>query len=443
MVTAANSGRGLVDRWRNTLALRPGLKAVIHNTGWLMFDRMIRLLLGLFVGAWVARFLGPAQFGTLAYVVAFIAIFQAIAKLGADSIVVRDIVHAPEKAGHTLGTLFALRLFAGLIGWVVAILVVTITNPDDNQLILLTAIVGATVVFQAADTIDLWFQSQSQSRRTVLSKLAAYGLANGLKVILILAGASLTAFAFTIMLEFLLAAIGLFVAYRRFPTRDRWTFTSGFVRHILSQSWPFLLSSLSIIIYMRIDQIMLKSIRGEHELGIYAAALPLSQLWQAIPITLATSLAPYVARKKLEGPEAYEQSLLYVFRLVGGLSLGASIVTALSAPFIIPFLYGPTYAAAIDVLIIHVFSNVFIALGVAQGLWAANDPAGGRVMFVKTLCGGAASIAINIIVIPRWGAMGAAMTAVIAQFLAAVLSNVALAPTILHLQLGIKKKHNR
>ena len=77
---------------RQRLAGRVNLHAVIHNSGWLMFDKLVRMLLGLVVGAWVARYLGPESFGELAYVLAYVAFFQAIANLGIDGIIVREDV---------------------------------------------------------------------------------------------------------------------------------------------------------------------------------------------------------------------------------------------------------------------------------------------------------------------------------------------------------------
>src|ERR1700744_44346 len=91
---------------RARLAAQGPLRAIVANTGWLVFDRVIRVLIGLTVGAWIARYLGPAGSGELSYVVAFIALFQAAANLGADAIVVRDIARAPERAADILGTAF-------------------------------------------------------------------------------------------------------------------------------------------------------------------------------------------------------------------------------------------------------------------------------------------------------------------------------------------------
>lgn len=171
---------------RHRLAGRVNLHVIIHNSGWLLFDKLVRILLGLLVGAWVARYLGPANFGELAYVLAYIAFFQAIANLGADGIIVRDIARDKNAAPQVLGTAFTLRLGVGLACWLAAIGGMAWSNGFDDPSVSLTALAGGTLIFQAADTIDLWFQSQSQSRRTVVAKLIAYLVSNGVKVGLIL-----------------------------------------------------------------------------------------------------------------------------------------------------------------------------------------------------------------------------------------------------------------
>ncbi len=84
-------------------------------------------------------------------------------------------------------------------------------RPGDTDTLTLTAVVSGTVIFQAADTIDLWFQSQTQSRRTVVAKAIAYVLNSMLKIGLILVKAPLLYFAVAGLVEFVLAAVALSV----------------------------------------------------------------------------------------------------------------------------------------------------------------------------------------------------------------------------------------
>jgi O-antigen/teichoic acid export membrane protein len=433
----------VVGRWQATrdsagrLLRNEAFVRIAANTSWLLGDRLVRAALGFIVGAWVARYLGPERFGHFAFVLTFIAFFQAVANLGADSIVVRDIARDPAAAPRVLGAALRLRVTSGMLCWALAVALTAAFNPRDHDTIIMTAIIGGVMVFQAVDTIDLWFQSQTQSRRTVIAKLTAYAATSGLKVALILAQAPLVWFAAATLFDFAAAALALGITYRSYPTAQRWAFDAATAREMLAQSWPFLLSGLAITVYMRIDLIMLKVFSGVHEVGIYAAALPISQLWQMVPMTLAISFGPHIARQKLLGELAYQNAMITVFRLFGGLALAAAIMTAIVAPVLLPLVYGPQFSPSIKVLQIHVFTNVFVAVGVAQSLWIANERRG-RMLLIQTFAGAVAAIVGNWWAIPIWGAEGAAAVSVVSFATSAMLSNILLAPKLFIMQLGLK-----
>ena len=268
--------------------------------------------------------LGPAQFGLLAYVIAFIALFQAVANLSNDAIVVRDITQDRSAASEILGTLLAMRVSAGIVCWAAVVASVAFFSPGDRQVLWMTVVVGGVLVFQAADSVDLWFQSQSQSRRTVVAKLSAYLVSSGMKVLLILANAPLEAFVFVTAFDALASAGGLWVAYRHMPTSSAWRRSAPRAHSLLAESWPFILSGVSIAAYSRVDQILVKELLGDRSLGIYAAALPLAQFWQVIPVILETSLAPFIARFKQADEAGYRRALVLVF----GVSLDLGVTKA-------------------------------------------------------------------------------------------------------------------
>lgn len=409
--------------------------SIINNSGWLLLDKLIRLLLGLLVGAWVARYLGPSQYGELAYALAYIAFFQAIATLGLDGIVVRDVCNMPENANKLLGSTLFLRLASGIICWLSAIAGMALINGVDSRSVVLTALAGGALVFQAADTVDLWFQSQSQVKRTVLAKLTAYVISNGIKVVLIFSEAPLAYFAAVMAFDALAAATGLVLSYKLYPCKERWVAVNATARALLREGWPFMLSGISVIAYMRIDQIMIREMMGESALGIYAAVLPLAVLGQIIPVTLATSLAPFVARKKTEGEEAYWAALGYIFQgfaLIGWLS---SLVTILFADYAVGLLFGEKYQAGAAVLAVYSLTSIFISLGVAQWLWSLNERKA-KFFLYKTLAGGAVCVVGNFLVIPRFGLVGVACVAVLSQFVSVMLTNLLIAPRVLKLQIS-------
>lgn len=426
--------RWLPSMLRDKIVGRQNLHAVIANSGWLLFDKFVRLLLGVVVSAWVARYLGPTQFGQLAYILAYVAFFQAIATLGADGIIVRDIARKPEDAAKILGTAIVFRGLTGVFCWVIAILGIAIFSNGDSKQIIMTAIVGGILVFQAVDTIDLWFQSQSQSRRTVVAKLVAYFLSNSIKVILIISKAPLVAFAIVMLIDAITAAIGLCIAYQYFPTQERWHSIRQQGIQLIRESWPFMLSGLSVMIYMRIDQIMLKNMLGDKDLGIYAAALPLSTVWYFIPMTLYTSLAPYITRKKQESEAVYMQTLSRIFRLFAGLGILITIPIMFLSEFLVSFLYGEGYTQSAEILRIHVIANIFVSLGVAQGLWIINEGKS-KITMYRTIIGAVLCIIGNAIFIPVFGVIASAFITVISQFFSTVLLNAFFAPKIMKMQI--------
>jgi O-antigen/teichoic acid export membrane protein len=396
------------------LAGREQLQQAIGNSSWLLFDRLVRLVIGLTVGAWVARYLGPALFGKLAYALSFIAFFQVVTTLQADGFIVRDLAQKRREPALILGTAFWLRLAVGALCWLAASALILVTHPEDPELCLVTMVLGGTMLFQAADTVDLWFQSQSQSRRTVLAKFVAYLLSNGVKVALLVAKAPLVALAAVTTLEAAALAAALACAYRRRQTDGRWRAGMAQAKELLHLCWPFMASSLMITVYLRIDQIMLKEMLGEKQLGIFAAALPFSQVWSVIPSTIVLSLAPLVARQMGEDPGRYREMLVKIFRFFAIVALVVSAATALLSPWIVGILYGPQYAASASILSVHVFVNLFAFQGLAQSLWVVNENVRGVTLF-GTFLAAIIGVVANLWFIRSFGTIGAAYAVLVAQ----------------------------
>jgi len=406
--------RYLPDILREWLEASPHLQRAIGNTGWLLFDRVLRMLIGVTVGAWVARYLGPARFGELAYVIAFIAFFQVMAGLEADGFIVRDLARNHGETDVILGTSLRLRIVSGIVCWLAAITLMYLLHPEDGRLSTLVTIVGATLVFQASDTVDLWFESQSQSKRTAIAKLVPYLFSNGVRVILLLSKASLIAFAGVICLESAALAVALVAAYRRFPTDGRWRADMAQAKKLLHLCWPFIASGVMITAYMRIDQIMLKEMLGERELGIYAVALTLVQAWNIIPATLVASLAPFVARKKSRGEPEYQDALVIIFRFFALVAFMGAGLTAVLSPWIVALLYGAEFRSSAVVLSTLIFVIVFVFQGMAQTLWVINNNV--RIAnLIGTSLAALISIGANFVLISRFGIMGAVFSYLLAQ----------------------------
>jgi O-antigen/teichoic acid export membrane protein len=131
-----------------------GVRRYGINTAWLFSEQILRLIAGFFVGVWVARYLGPEKFGLFSYALAFVFIFQGIAKLGLDGIVVRDLVQEPEKRDVYLGTSFWLKLLGGIITFLIITIILVIQSlltshflPLTSHLLPLTFSLKQTFIF--------------------------------------------------------------------------------------------------------------------------------------------------------------------------------------------------------------------------------------------------------------------------------------------------------
>ncbi|MFO0053873.1 MAG: flippase [Dolichospermum sp.] len=399
------------------------LRKIIANTGWLFADRILRMGVGLFVGVWVARYLGVQQFGVFNYATAFVALFSTLSTLGLDAIVVRSIVREPEKRAEILGTAFWLKLFGGVTALVLAVGSIIVVRHDDQLTISLVAILSSVGIFQAFDTIDLWFQSQVQSKYTVIAKNTAFVITALVKVALISFHAPLIAFAWAGLGEVSLGAIGLIISYRvRGYSPWLWPWSSPLAKTLLKESWPLILSGLAIMVYMRIDQIMLGQMVGDKAVGLYSAATRISEVWYFIPMAIASSVSPAIYAAKEVSEALYYQRIKQLIRMLVLISLVISVPMSLMSGKLITILFGNGYAEAGKILAIHIWASLFVFMGVATSPWFIAEGLT-EFSFHRTLIGAVVNVVLNFLLIPSYGGIGAAIATVIAYAIAAFLAN--------------------
>jgi O-antigen/teichoic acid export membrane protein len=403
------------------IAHQPNLVKIVDNIGWLFLDRILRLGVGLIVGVWVARYLGPEQFGLLNYAAAFVTLFGAIAGLGLNGIVVRDLVKEPEAANTTLGTAFVLQLLGGLVAFFLVVGIISWLRPEDALTKTIVAILGFTLVLKASEVIKYWFESQVRSRYAVWVENSIFILMAAVRVALILDKAPLIAFVWMALVEAALVALGLFGIYvMQGGTLHRWSLRAARAKTLLKDSWPLALSGIAIMIYMRIDQIMLGDMIGEEAVGIYSAALRISEIWYMIPMIIVASLFPAIIESKKNSESLYQERMQKLLDLMATISILIAIVVTFSADWLILLLYGYDYAKAAGVLKIHIWTCVFVFLGVASGKWFLVEGLQ-RLAFYRTAIAACLNGVLNIFLISEYGVLGAAVATLCAQIFAAYL----------------------
>ncbi|MEO0836664.1 MAG: flippase, partial [Cyanobacteria bacterium J06642_3] len=311
--------------------LSPGLRKIISSIGWLTIERLVMMLLSLFVGIYVVRYLGPDDYGKLSYSISFAGLFNAIAGLGLNQIVIRNLVKEKQSTQEILGTAFVLRLISSLVTVLIISICIWSFN-SDPQIRWMTLIIAVGLVFDAFDTIDFWFQSQVLSRPMAIVRSAKLILTATIKLLFIVGQYPLIAFAWVYMSEMILKAIGMaWVYYLHHQSIFRWRVNWSKAKELLQDSWPLILSSVMIIIYMRIDQVMLGNLANNEAVGNYAAAVKFSEICYFLPTAICSSVFPAIIRAKQKSKQEYDTKLQQLYDLMAWLSLGVAIPMTLFA----------------------------------------------------------------------------------------------------------------
>ena len=409
----------LSARIADVLRRRPGLRRILSNTAWMYADRILRMTVGLLVGVWLARYLGPHAFGQFSYALALVALFGALSTLGLDRVLVRDLVGASAARHELLGSALVLRLFGSAVAMSAAVLCVRVFRPDDATTQQLVVVVAAGMFVQALDVLELWFQSRLESRYTVVAKGAAFLAATAAKIALILIGAPVIAFAWAILLDVLLAAAGLVVAYRiSGESFARWRASVSGALALLKPALPLIFSGIAVSIYMKIDQIMLGEMLGDAAVGAYSAAVHLCEATYFVAGVMVASLFPVIVSSRASNKQLFLARMQRLFDLMVMVGIGLALPLSLFSPYIIQILYGDAYSAASGVLAIYAWAAIFVFLGVASSsyLLAENLTI---VSLYRTTLGAVTNVGLNLLLIPRFGITGAAYATLISYGVAA------------------------
>lgn len=400
-----------------------------HNFGWLVADRGLRLVGALVIGSWVIRYLGATQFGLFAYASAWIAIVGGISSLGMDVLVVRDIIKRPEQAGMLIGTTIGFRLLTSLFGSLIVLGLVYMFRPEQPLVWGLVALLGVGAVVQALESGELWYQSRIQMWRLVVPRLALFFVISGLKVILILRGAGLVVFVGVSAVEWMASGMLTFVFVRWGKTGlGRLTFKLEKGRQLIGECWPLALSGLMVILFLKISQLMLAGMLNDTALGVYSAAIRIPEVANFLPMVLASSLLPSLLQHRDQGATVDRAARLRFYRLNVLIAITLCLPLSIGSPWIVRLLYGHKFQEAVPIMAVYAWTLPFVFLGVARLQCLLNERQTKCFLFF-TVCGLTVNIGLNLLMIPRFGPLGAAWAMVLSQTVASFGSSFFLAST--------------
>lgn len=392
----------------------------VRSTLWLILEKIVAMGLSLGVTLAVARHLAPSQFGQLSYLLALVGVVTPLSALGLNAIVTRELVRRPEQNDTIMGTALGLRVLgAGVVGAITALL-----SPwwVDAELIPLFALLLLGNMFTAGYVVDYWLQAHVASRYAALVRTSVLLLMSLLRLLAVLGDAPLSVFIALAALELTSQGLAFLLAYSRRSAglrRLRWCRREAL--YLLRHSGWLLFSAFAAVIYLKIDQIMLGQMVSAQEVGLYAVAARLSEVWYFFPTALVVSYFPRLLQHRDQDSARYDRQLQQLNDLLFGCALIVAVLTQLLAKPVIELLFGAEYAPASQILVIHIWAGLFIFMRELLSKWLLAENLLRFSLFTQC-CGAIINVAFNWVLIPRYGAVGAAVATVISYCAASYLA---------------------
>ncbi len=394
------------------------IKQIIHNkvaknAGWLIGGKLAQMLINLIVGLLTARYLGPSDYGLINYAAAYTAFFSSICTLGINSVIVKEFVDAPENEGEIIGTALGLRAASSLLSALTVIGISLVADAGETITQTVVALSSIGVIFQIFEVFNYRFQAKLQSKITAITTLIAYTVTSGYKVVLLILRKPVTYFAFATSVDYICLAVLLFVCYKK-NNGGKLTFSLSYGKKLLSKSYHFILPGLMVAIYGQTDKIMLKHMISDAEIGYYSTAVSICNMWCFVLNAVIDSFYPSIMEAFHKNKAEFDRKNKLLYAIVFYVSVSVSLLFTIFGKLAVKILYGDAYLPAVGPLKIITWYTAFSYLGVARNAWIVCMDRQKYLKYIY-LSAAAANVILNCILIPVWGALGAALASLIAQ----------------------------
>lgn len=406
--------------------MKVSTRRIAASSATLLVESVVRVGVTAAISFWIARALGPAQFGIINFASALMGIFLAVGTLGLEVPSVLRLTR-DERPGRMLGTLLALRAGAAVLAFVLTAALALLLKHDDPQTLAVTLVVALSILGYAPSVFDYWFKARVEAGPPALARMLATLIAATAKVVVLQMGWGLVALAWTVVIEAAVMSLLLYLAWRhasRQSAADPLRLDRALALPLVRESLPYLGSALVVLVYMKADVVLLGHLSTQEQTGLYSLVQKLSEVLYIVPVAIIDSAYPALARRAgVQGRDPAQQGQL-LFDVAVAASLLAAICGVLLAQPLISLVFGQGYAPAVQMFQLHAWTCVALALGLARHRWLATMGLQRYVLWTA-LFGAVINVALNVAMIPRWGAWGAAAAAVAAHFASGLLASFA------------------
>lgn len=416
-----------IEKIINKFHLTSTKAKIITNVFWAVTGKVVTMLSTLVVGIFVARYLGPEQYGLMNYVVSIVTLFTVFATFGTTEIIIRELAKKELPKEIILGSAFAIRIGLAVVCFF-AIGIYLFFAKETTETAAMILIYASSIFFACFDVIRFYFTSIVENEYVVKSEVFRALVGALVKVILLFFHAPLVAFVAALAFDFLLLATGYVFAYKeKVGSIRNWGVDKAFIKVLLSTSFPLLISSAAMIVYQRIDQVMIAKMLDNESVGYFSTAASFIGVVTFIPAIMVQTTSPLLVGFWKNDKERYKKESQRIMNLTTWVTMLICIILSLLSDPIIRYTYGSAYLAAVPVLRILVFKAVGVALITMGGQLIVIENIH-KWAFVRNILSCVVCVICNYYFIPLWGVIGSAWATIITVVFTGCFANVFIPP---------------
>lgn len=387
----------------------PERRAILANISWLVVGYVLVLGIGWLVQVWMARYLGPDRLGLLSFAISFTLLFLPLVGLGLEPIVIRELVRRVDSASEVLGTAIGLSVGGAVLGMACAMIAIGVWQPSGSGSITIVLIASLSLLPHALRVASYWYASRVESRYSVMARLFALAIASLVRVILILVEAPLVAFAWAYVIESAVEHLVVYLLMRSHPQKPiGWRFSIDRGVSLLSSAWPVIAAGFAVMLYMQIDQVMLKAMIGDHAVGIYAPAVMVFNTINALAVAISASVFPSMVRLRDTNPVLFNKRVQQLYDVMTWAALSIALPIGIASPWLMPAIFGQKYVESGPLMTVVILNCVFVFQGLINSRYLVIQE---MQVYIQFACVAAAGVnfMLNLVLIPWLGPMGAAI----------------------------------
>lgn len=388
---------------------RFGGNLAIVNIAWEGSEKLLKLLVAVWLGIWIARYLGPVEYGRYNFVMAWFQMFNAVAWLGVGDNVIRDFVKNPDAEQHILGAACVIRLIGSVMAVIIMFLAAYISKLfDRTQMQGLLILCSLLPLAEVASILNLWFVSKLHSKPAVISRNISIVVSSGARLFLLVVGVGILGLFWAYFIEMLFVSFGLVIAYKLAGgCFGKWRFSIEGSLKMFKEGFLIVLSSILISLNSRIDQLALGLYGYVHGLGIYSAALRFSEIIWIMPPVIMQSIAVkyiYINKDDVE----IEKNVARCVLIMAVVAIVPCVFIYALGDRVVIGLFGPAYIGAIGVLKVHIWTSivVFIDAPIVRYLVAQGKSV---IILLRSSLLVIINASLQLVLVKKYGAVGSAI----------------------------------